>query len=159
MIHLRTINLEKFDKKKYYDLMSRLERDENVKRYFSKNLEVWLEKHQAVSDDKIEVGKTYVIVKEHKYIGIVGSLSFSSNGILEVCYAIDKDFRGNGYGEKILAEITPYLIEHVDDLKDIKLKIDKENIASKKVAERNGYLLEEETKDTDVYYYFGKKHK
>ena len=58
-----------------------------------------------------------------------------------------------------LAKITPYLIEHVQGLNDIELKIDKNNKASKKVAERNGYLLEESDKDLgiDIYHYFGRK--
>ena len=159
MIHLRTMNLEKIDKIKHYGLLMNLERDSKVQGYISRNFISWLDKHQAISDDKIEVGKSYVVCKDNCYIGIVGSLSFSNDGILEVWYTIKKNLRGRGYGEKILAEITPYLIEHVDGLNDIVLKIDTNNNASKKVAERNGYVLEEYDKelDLDIYRYFGKK--
>lgn len=159
MIHLRTLNLEKVSEIEHYDLIRNLERDSKVQQYISKDLPRWLSKHQAESEDKIEIGKSYVIEKDNHYIGIVGSLSFSNEGILEVWYAIKKNFREKGYGEKILAEITPYLIEHVQGLNDIELKIDKNNKASKKVAERNGYLLEESDKDLeiDIYHYFGRK--
>lgn len=159
MIHLRTLNLKKVSKIEHYDLIRNLERDSKVQQYISKDLPRWLSKHQAESEDKIEIGKSYVIEKDNHYIGIVGSLSFSNEGILEVWYAIKKNFREKGYGEKILAEITPYLIEHVQGLNDIELKIDKNNKASKKVAERNGYLLEESDKDLeiDIYHYFGRK--
>lgn len=159
MIHLRTLNLEKVSEIEHYDLIRNLERDSKVQQYISKDLSRWLSKHQAESEDKIEIGKSYVIEKDNHYIGIVGSLSFSNEGILEVWYAIKKNFREKGYGEKILAEITPYLIEHVQGLNDIELKIDKNNKASKKVAERNGYLLEESDKDLeiDIYHYFGRK--
>lgn len=159
MIHLRTLNLEKVSEIEHYDLIRNLERDSKVQQYISKNLPRWLSKHQAESEDKIEIGKSYVIEKDNHYIGIVGSLSFSNEGILEVWYAIKKNFREKGYGEKVLAEITPYLIEHVQGLNDIELKIDKNNKASKKVAERNGYLLEESDKDLeiDIYHYFGRK--
>lgn len=159
MIHLRTLNLEKVSEIEHYDLIRNLERDSKVQQYISKDLSRWLSKHQAASEDKIEIGKSYVIEKDNHYIGIVGSLSFSNEGILEVWYAIKKNFREKGYGEKILAEITPYLIEHVQGLNDIELKIDKNNKASKKVAERNGYLLEESDKDLgiDIYHYFGRK--
>lgn len=159
MIHLRTLNLEKVSEIKHYDLIRNLERDSKVQQYISKDLPRWLSKHQAESEDKIEIGKSYVIEKDNHYIGIVGSLSFSNEGILEVWYAIKKKFREKGYGEKVLAEITPYLIEHVQGLNDIELKIDKNNKASKKVAERNGYLLEESDKDLgiDIYHYFGRK--
>lgn len=159
MIHLRTLNLEKVSEIEHYDLIKNLERDSKVQQYISKNLSRWLSKHQAESEDKIEIGKSYVIEKDNHYIGIVGSLSFSNEGILEVWYAIKENFRAKGYGEKILAEITPYLIEHVQGLNDIELKIDKNNKASKKVAERNGYLLEKSDKDLgiDIYHYFGRK--
>ena len=159
MIHLRTLNLEKVSEIEHYDLIRNLERDSKVQQYISKNLPRWLSKHQAESEDKIEIGKSYVIEKDNHYIGIVGRLSFSNEGILEVWYAIKKNFREKGYGEKVLAEITPYLIEHVQGLNDIELKIDKNNKASKKVAERNGYLLEESDKDLeiDIYHYFGRK--
>lgn len=159
MIHLRTLNLEKVSEIEHYDLIRNLERDSKVQQYISKDLPRWLSKHQAESEDKIEIGKSYVIEKDNHYIGIVGSLSFSNEGILEVWYAIKKNFREKGYGEKVLAEITPYLIEHVQGLNDIELKIDKNNKASKKVAERNGYLLEESDKDLeiDIYHYFGRK--
>ncbi|MDD5826570.1 MAG: GNAT family N-acetyltransferase [Bacilli bacterium] len=159
MIHLRTLNLEKVSEIEHYDLIKNLERDSKVQQYISKNLSRWLSKHQAESEDKIEIGKSYVIEKDNHYIGIVGSLSFSNEGILEVWYAIKKNFREKGYGEKILAEITPYLIEHVQGLNDIELKIDKNNKVSKKIAERNGYLLEESDKDLgiDIYHYFGRK--
>ena len=159
MIHLRTLNLEKVSEIEHYDLIRNLERDSKVQQYISKDLPRWLSKHQAESEDKIEIGKSYVIEKDNHYIGIVGSLSFSNEGILEVWYAIKKNFREKGYGEKILAEITPYLIDHVQGLNDIELKIDKNNKASKKVAERNGYLLEESDKDLeiDIYHYFGRK--
>ena len=159
MIHVRTLNLEKVSEIEHYDLIRNLERDSKVQQYISKDFPRWLSKHQAESEDKIEIGKSYVIEKDNHYIGIVGSLSFSNEGILEVWYAINKNFREKGYGEKILAEITPYLIEHVQGLNDIELKIDKNNKASKKVAERNGYLLEESDKDLeiDIYHYFGRK--
>ena len=54
--------------------------------------------------------------------------------------------------------MTPYLIENIKGLNDIELKIDKNNKASKKVALRNGYILDDEDKELgiDIYHYFGK---
>ena len=92
MIHLRTLNLEKVSEIEHYDLIRNLERDSKVQQYISKDLPRWLSKHQAESEDKIEIGKSYVIEKDNHYIGIVGSLSFSNEGILEVWYAIKKNF-------------------------------------------------------------------
>lgn len=157
MIHLRTMNLQKINELEHYSLIHSLARDENVTRYIAKDFPAWLKKQQSVGDDEIEVGKSYVIVKDHKYIGMIGSLAFSNDGILKLWYTIEKSLRGNGYGEKILAEITPYLIEHVDDLNDIQLEINKRNEASKKVALENGYVKNDSEKDGDIenWYYFG----
>ena len=106
----------------------------------------------------MEIGKAYVVNKDKKNIGVVGTLDMSSTGVVEVWYSVDKDLRGKGYGEKVLAQVTPYLIENIKGLNDIELKIDKNNKASKKVALRNGYILDDEDKELgmDIYHYFGK---
>ena len=157
MIHLRTFNLEKINEIEHYALIESLARDKGVVNYISRNFGEWIKKQQSLGDEKIEIGKSYVIEKEGRYVGIVGSLNFSNDGILEVWYTIKKNLRGKGYGEKILAEITPHLIEHVNGLNDIKLKIDVTNKGSKKVAERNGYVkMDSETVDgIESWYYFG----
>lgn len=157
MIHLRTFNLEKINEIEHYVLLESLSRDKGVTNYVSRNFLEWVKKQESVGDEKVEVGKSYVIEKEGRYIGVIGSLNFSNDGILEVWYAIKKNLRGKGYGEKILGEITPHLIEHIDGLNDIKLKIDVTNKGSKKVAERNGYVkVASETIDgVESWYYFG----
>ena len=107
-------------------------------------------------DERNNISK--VVNKDKKNIGVVGTLDMSSTGVVEVWYSIDKDLRGKGYGEKVLAQVTPYLIENIKGLNDIELKIDKNNKASKKVALRNGYILDDEDKELgiDIYHYFGK---
>lgn len=158
MIKLRNFNLEKIDKIKHYSLLMKLNRDKNINKYISHNFISFLDKHEAKSDDKMEIGKAYVVNKDKKNIGVVGTLDMSSTGIVEVWYSIDKDLREKGYGEKVLAQVTPYLIENIKGLNDIELKIDKNNKASKKVALRNGYILDDEDKELgiDIYHYFGK---
>lgn len=157
MIHLRTFNLQRIDELEHYCLIQELGRDKKVTEYIAQDFPTWIAKQKSTSDEKIEIGKSYVIEKEGRYIGIVGSLNFSNDGILEVWYTIRKHMREKGYGEKILAEITPYLIEHIDGLNDIKLKIDESNKASRKVALRNGYIEEKKEKQDGIlnYYYFG----
>ena len=158
MINLRTINLEKVDKIKHYNLIMKLNRDKGVNDYISHDFISFLDKYAAETDDKMEIGKCYVVNKDKKNIGVVGTLDMSSTGVVEVWYSIDKDLRGKGYGEKVLAQVTPYLIENIKGLNDIELRINKNNKASKKVAEKNGYDLYYEDKDfgIDIYHYFGK---
>ena len=158
MIKLRNFNLEKIDKIKHYSLLMSLDRDGSINKYISNNFISFLDKHVSESDDKMEIGKAYVVNIDKKNIGVVGTLDMSSTGVVEVWYSIDKDLREKGYGEKVLAQVTPYLIENIKGLNDIKLKIDKNNKASKKVALRNGYILDDEDKELgiDIYHYFGK---
>ena len=87
--------------------------DKNINKYISHNFISFLDKHEAKSDDKMEIGKAYVVNKDKKNIGVVGTLDMSSTGVVEVWYSIDKDLRGKGYGEKVLAQVTPYLIENI----------------------------------------------
>lgn len=158
MIKLRTFNLEKIDMIKHYGLLMKLNRDEAIQEYISHNFVRFVDKYQA-EDEKIAPNKAYVVKKAKQNIGVVGTLNLSSVGKLEIWYAIDKDLRGEGYGEKVLAEITPYLIENVSDLEDIELKIKKKNLASKRIAENNGYILDDGNNDTDIYHYFGNSKK
>ena len=162
MIQLRTFNLQKINEIEHYVLIKSLSRDPGVMKYIAKDFSAWVKKQQSVDDKKIEIGKSYVIEKDGKYVGIIGSLNFSSDGILELWCAIQNNLRGNGYGEKVLAEITPYLIEHVEGLNDINLKIDVKNKGSQIVAERNGYIRSgtlEDFDDVENWYYFGHDYK
>jgi len=156
MIKLRTFNLEKIDEIKHYSLIKILSNDKKVQQYIASDFKKWLKKQISTTDDKMEPGKSYVIEKDNKYIGIVGSFNLSDEGILELWCTIKKDEREKGNGEKVLAQVTSYLIENTKELKDIKLKIDKNNKASKKTAIRNGYIKvsDDEEFDLETYYYF-----
>lgn len=157
MIHLRTFNLEKISESKHYSLIRNAAEDENVRKYISKDFLRWINFYAADNDDNIEVKKSYVIERDNNYIGFIGSLDFSSDGVLELWCVIDKEFRDKGNADKILGEITPYYIEHIDGLNDICLKINKYNIASQKVALKNGYTKVGESDGIYKYTYFGKK--
>ena len=66
MIKLRNFNLEKIDKIKHYSLLMKLNRDKNINKYISHNFISFLDKHEAKSDDKMEIGKAYVVNKDKK---------------------------------------------------------------------------------------------
>lgn len=166
MIKLRTFNLEKIDKIKDYNLLMTLDRDKEINGYISHNFLNWIEKSIDYStskdnyqEEEIEVGKPYIIKKDKEFIGILGTLKLSNDGILEVWYAIQKNQRRKGYGEHILGEITPYLIENIKNVEDLELKIDKTNKYSKKVALRNGYEIHniDNEQGKEIYHYFNKK--
>lgn len=64
-------------------------------------------------------------------------------------YAISKKYRGKGYGNEILKMLLSEA--HRLGIKEILLTIDKNNLASKRVCERNGGIFFDEN---DERYYF-----
>ena len=156
MIKFRRFNLELYDKSKHYVLMKNLSRDEGVYKFISKRFEDWLDE-MPKDKDKFIIDCPYVVVKDNKYIGMVGSMNKSKDGIIDLWCAIDKSERNKGHAGDILGEMTIYLVE---SFKDIRLKVDKSNEYSKRSVLSNGYVLDTEEsnsdKNYDTYYYFGK---
>lgn len=56
---------------------------------------------------------------------------------------IFKEFRNKGLGKYILENISEYVFKNNTDLKEIKLSIDRSNIASMKMAELVGYICDD----------------
>ena len=141
MIKLDTFYLEKLDiAEKHYGLIEGMSLDKKVKAYIDRDFFVWLGKHQAISDDKIEVGKMYAVIKDGREIGVVGSSGDLEDGILNVVCAIKKNVRDRGYGTKLLEEVTFYYLENIKGIKGIKLVIDQSNKASRGIAINNGFV-------------------
>lgn len=157
MIQFRRFNLEAYDKNKHYVLVKKMERDKSVQEFISHRFSHWLDTMPKAKDD-FQINRPYVIEKDNHYIGILGTLDMTNDGIIEFWCAIDKEERGKGYGDGILGEMTLYLVE---EFKDVRLKIKKWNKTSKNRAVGNGYVLDEyessKDKENDIYYYFGKK--
>ena len=159
MLKFRKLNLEAFDKNKHYALVRKMSRDNQIKEFISHRFVNWVEGMPNGKDD-FEVGRPYVIVRDNKYIGILGTLDMSHDDIIDFWCAIDKDERSKGYGDVILREITNYLVEEHED---VRLRIKKWNKTSMNRAVKNGFVLDKEEsskdKDEDIYYYFGKGRK
>lgn len=155
MINLKSFSLEKLDiYGKHYGLVQGMSLDEKIKAYIDRDFLVWLEKHQAVLEDKIEVGKMYAIIKDGRELGVVGSSGKLDNGILKVIYAVKKNVRGRGYGQNILEEVTDYYLDNIDGIKGIKLVIDQSNKASKGVARNNNYMKSDSDNGLEEWYYY-----
>lgn len=140
MIKLDTYCLEKLDiYGRHYSLLQGMSMDKKIQLYIARDFLKYLSEYQAVSDDKIEVGKMYAFIKGDREIGIVGSTKMDSEGILDVIYAIKKSERGKGHGANILNEITNYYLNNINGIKGIKLVIDEVNKESIGTAKLNGY--------------------
>lgn len=157
MIHLRKFDLEALDlsKKEHFILVSKLSEEEYTKKYISKKFSDFVK--EPDNKERFETGKTYLVKNGEKIVGLIGTKEMDAKGYLEPWILISPENRSKKYGTKILEQLTPYLIENVDKLQDIKFVINKSNFASKKIAENLGFVKkpEESTYDDEVYRYFG----
>lgn len=81
-----------------------------------------------------------VSTKENKLIGFINIGNFNTD---EKCvylrYAININYRGMGYGKKILDGITKYIFNSYPMVETIRLKIASDNKASLGIANASGY--------------------
>lgn len=156
-IKLRHFNFEAldFNNKEHYYIVNRLASEQSVKDYISYDFKNFV-KEPKKKEDIVSNG-TYIIKKDDDIIGLVGTKELDNHGILELWMALNPSDSGHGNGTKILEEITPYLIEKVDNLNDIKFLINKNNIASKKASLKAGYnYVSTDENGIETYRYFGK---
>lgn len=136
-IQLETLSLYIIDKKNKLDL-------EFVKKLFhNEDIKKWVHGISNVLNDNINgdfFGHGFIIKDGETYIGYVGiGEYYSDEKCVYLRYGIDKEVVGNGYGKKILSEITEYTFLNYPDVEKIKLKIDRANIPSLKTANSCGY--------------------
>ena len=147
MIKIGNFNLEVYDKYKHFVLVKNLNRDEGVCNYVSGRFEKWLDKLSEKNEKYI----SYAIVRDNKYVGMVGILDITRDNFVELWCAIKKEERHKGNAEELLGEMVDYFKE---EFSGIKLKINKGNIYSIKSALNNGFVLVgKESKDIETYYY------
>ena len=159
MIKLRTLNLEPLNILNgdgHILLRRRLNEDISVYNYVSRHFSEWTK--EPINSDSYEIGngKAYVISDDSKKIGMLGSTKFSSDGVIDLWVALDREYRGDGYGEKVLIQMTQYFVENLNYLSDIQLVINKSNLISLKTAKACGYNLVDKYDDKLVYQYFKK---
>jgi RimJ/RimL family protein N-acetyltransferase len=108
-----------------------------------------LEWHMNGHPKRAELGLWATIHKETgKFIGRCGLLPWTIDGQdeIEVAYMISKAFWGQGLGSEAAQAILDYGFENLNFTRLICL-IDKDNLASIKVAEKIGMAFEKECKD------------
>ena len=82
------------------------------------------------------------IFKDNKFLGEIGFSSIAmKSGKVDIGYWLRKSARGKGIINKLLPKIEKMAFEQ-DWCHKIQIHCDKENIASKTIAEQNGYQLE-----------------
>ncbi len=59
----------------------------------------------------------------------------------EIGYSIAKDYRGKGYGHKVLQLVVDEVKENYPEIKSLVAKVKPDNIASSKLFEQEGYEM------------------
>lgn len=115
--------------------------DLEFKKYFG---EFFLKRIDDIftNSDSLEVDKAYIVLENDKIIGMIRIFSYHQLGFLNIQYAVNPEYRNQGYGKKILKEVSNYFLNN-NNIKCISLDIDKNNIGSIKCALDAGYIFEE----------------
>lgn len=101
---------------------------ETHKKWFLKNISSESVKIFIVIEDDEEIGQIRVDIRDD--MGTIG-------------YSVDKNFRGKGYGTKILIELVEFISELDIGIKLLSGKVKYSNLASQRAFEKAGYSRED----------------
>lgn len=93
------------------------------------------------NSDHFELKKIYLIEDVNQLVGLIRFYHYHESGYLTIQYAVHPAFRKQGYGLKILKEISTFLLEN--HISCIEGEIDKNNIGSIKIATSLGFSFED----------------
>ena len=140
---LGEFNLVSYDSKnkKHTEFKYYLLNDELFKQYFG---DFFIKKSDEIFDESsnLEVKKAYLIEDRELIVGMIRLFSYHETGFVTLQYAVSPEYRKQGYGTKILKEISNYLFSN--GIKCIDLDINKNNIGSIICAENCNYEKYEE---------------
>lgn len=96
------------------------------------NHKIWFEK--LMSDGSVY---QYILMDNDVPVGQI-RLNIEGNEA-EIGYSIAKEYRGKGYGHRILQLIVEEVRENIPEVEKLVAKVKPDNIASKKLFECDGY--------------------
>ena len=125
------------------DLTFRWASDPNIRKYSFQQEAITQEMHYAWFNSKINDPDCLYLLLE-KDSEVIGSIRYDINTENEalISYLIDNNYHGHGYGNAILSLSLGVLTEKHPRLKQLIGFVVPENIASRKIFERQGYLLD-----------------
>lgn len=142
-IQLDTLVLKSYDSNnnKHTKFKNTLEYDEEFVKYFG-NFFIKNINDIFSPSDTLEVNNAYILEDNEEVIGMIRIFNKTFNGVIDLQYAVSRDYRKSGYGKKILKEMSNYFINN-KDINCIKLDIDKNNLGSISCATSLGYIKED----------------
>ena len=117
--------------------------DSNIRKYSFQQQAITQEKHYAWYNSKINDPYCLYLLLE-KDSEVIGSIRYEINKENEalISYLIDNNYHGHGYGNALLSLSLPTLLQKFSTLKQLIGFVVPENIASRKIFERQGFLLD-----------------
>lgn len=142
MIELESFKIINFDKNnnEHMDVYNDLVEGESKSNMINLIGERLLLSHKT---ELLEFGNAYLVTQNDSIVGYL-YLSGKSTNYIYLELSILKKYRKNGIGSQILSEVTDYIFYNNNDLKEIKLNIDKSNIGSMKASMNAGYFYDED---------------
>lgn len=145
-IELETLNLIRYNEEKHKVLKEEFKNGESASKFIY-SIEERLE--GSKNNDRTIFQSAFVVEDKEKPIGYIYISNMKFDEVFFEC-SILKKFRGQGYGKKILNEITDYLFQE-HNIKSIRLDIDPSNKNSISSATSCGYFLDEEEYESRNY--------
>ena len=126
-----------------FDMTFQWASDSNIRKYSFQQEAITQEKHYAWYNSKINDPYCLYLLLE-KDSEVIGSIRYEINKENEalISYLIDNDYHGHGYGNALLSLSLRILTEKYPTLKQLVGFVIPENINSRKIFERQGYLLD-----------------
>ena len=125
------------------DLTFQWASDTNIRKYSFQQEAITQEMHHAWYNSKInDPDCLYLLLENDKEV--IGSIRYDINKENEalISYLIDNNYHGHGYGNAILSLSWRVVTEKHPRIKQLVGFVLPENIASRKIFERQGYLLD-----------------
>ena len=138
MIQIGDIILEHFDKEKYPYILDEVNGDS--KSNMIHQVEERLNSSRIC--ENLELSNAYLINLRNNIVGYI-YLTGKSKKYIYLEYLIFKKYRKQGIGKYTLDNVIDYIFMNNLDLKEIRLNIDRSNLASMFLAESLGFIDDE----------------
>lgn len=88
----------------------------------------------------LTIGYGYIIKDAENLIGFVRPARINNINTLDLDYGVHPKYRHQGYGTKILVEVSDFFLENIERIHKVKLNIDISNEYSLKCAKKAGFI-------------------
>lgn len=135
MLNLDNFILEEYDENFHNNILNRLQADNNAKKYLGDlKFSIMMIKKRKLENN---INKFYIAYYNNYPIGFI-SITYKDKSY-QISYSILNEYRNQNLGSLLLQEFSEAIFERYYNVNELILKIENDNIGSKKVADLAGY--------------------